>query len=378
MFCSQRSYLETKGWDVFRTLPPEAGTRSEATNSKVYFVLIKILKVFVYFLSFAVVLAGCVIGKGSLLFMTSQVRPHKTIPFCNQEIDRSHNYIAEISASEQCVWIWQVASNTFVDWTLFFKLYFNYRCLFITFMLPEVMTFIRSARICVFKSAKRCSGSDFCVVLLFESMHIVGLALLVFIVFPDLDVVKGAMMTNCMALLPGIFSLCSRHSRESRRGLKMILDLGAILCQLTGFVIWPLVEHWRGNDKLWVIPLAIFCVSAGWWENYVDRRAPIGLVKRLGKVKERLKKTRYFTYSFISVIKIVLFFLMMLLCLHLNGSHVGHLFSHFVTGFQAHKLNVTQEESPSTLRSDAHFLREIIEIRSEAQAPIYVLLINVR
>ena len=44
-FCSQRSYIDTKGWDVFRTLPPEAATRSEATNSKLYFFSIKLLKV---------------------------------------------------------------------------------------------------------------------------------------------------------------------------------------------------------------------------------------------------------------------------------------------------------------------------------------------
>ena len=43
--CSQRSYIDTKGWDVFRTLPPEAATRSEATNSKLYFFSIKLLKV---------------------------------------------------------------------------------------------------------------------------------------------------------------------------------------------------------------------------------------------------------------------------------------------------------------------------------------------
>ena len=45
IFCSQRSYIDTKGWDVFRTLPPEAATRSEATNSKLYFFSIKLLKV---------------------------------------------------------------------------------------------------------------------------------------------------------------------------------------------------------------------------------------------------------------------------------------------------------------------------------------------
>ncbi len=98
---SQRSYIDTKGWDVFRTLPPEASTRSEAVNSKWYFFTIKLLKVVMILLSFGIVLAGCVAGKISLLMMTSQIRPMKTVPFCNVEIDRSKNYVAEISDSER-------------------------------------------------------------------------------------------------------------------------------------------------------------------------------------------------------------------------------------------------------------------------------------
>ena len=63
---------------------------------------------------------------------------------------------------------------------------------------------IRSGRILTFKSSRRSSFSDFMVVWVFESMHVVGLALLVFVVLPDLDVVKGAMLTNCVAFIPAV------------------------------------------------------------------------------------------------------------------------------------------------------------------------------
>ena len=39
---------------------------------------------------------------------------------------------------------------------------------------------------------------------MFESMHIVGLALLFFVVLPELDVVKGAMLTNCLCFIPAV------------------------------------------------------------------------------------------------------------------------------------------------------------------------------
>ena len=65
-------------------------------------------------------------------------------------------------------------------------------------------TLIRSGRICIFKSCRRSSFSDLLVVWVFESMHVIGLALLVFVVLPELDVVKGAMLTNSLAFIPAV------------------------------------------------------------------------------------------------------------------------------------------------------------------------------
>ncbi len=61
---------------------------------------------------------------------------------------------------------------------------------FFAFLVPEMGTLFRAARIVVFKSARRCAPKDFLVVLVFETMHMVGMAMLVFVVFPELDVIK--------------------------------------------------------------------------------------------------------------------------------------------------------------------------------------------
>ena len=71
---------------------------------------------------------------------------------------------------------------------------------------------------------------------------------------------------------------------------KVLMDLVAIGGQCTGFFVWPLVEvggifNFRlfasnkaflqgeeGSYVAWTIPIATFLTSAGWWENYVDRR----------------------------------------------------------------------------------------------------------
>jgi len=359
---SQRSYIEQKGWDVFRDIPNQGDSSSEVSK-KWLGVTIKVLKVFAYIFTFLVVLVCGVVTKGTTLFMTSQLSPKREIPYCNRDLGRQHEYVAKITVEERVAWTW---------------------CLFFAFLVPEMGTLVRSGRICIFKSCRKSSFSDFLVVLVFESMHVVGLALLFFVVLPELDVVKGAMLTNCVAFIPAVLGLMSRHQKESRRFLKIFMDLIAITGQATGFFIWPIAvaNSKHGSDAAyWTIPIATFLVSAGWWENYVDRRSPLAPIKELGRIKDRLKRTRYFVYSFISVWKMMLFFSSMLLFLHLNGSDIGPLFSKFQDGFGEHKINVTQVlHNPSgtyvdTQNADKLEIKE--EVPAQLNAPFYVLLIQI-
>lgn len=72
------------------------------------------------------------------------------------------------------------------------------------FSVPELGTFMRSARLCFFKSVKNFTWKEFGIVFVFETLHVVGLCLLVFSVLPELDVIQGAMLTNCLCLVPSI------------------------------------------------------------------------------------------------------------------------------------------------------------------------------
>ena len=134
-------------------------------------------------------------------------------------------------------------------------------CLFLAFVLPEFFTFFNIFKNRLYKSSSlsRPSLSEFFVVLVFESMHVVGLSLLIFVVLPELDVVKGAMITSCLCFIPAVLQLASRHSKESRRFLKVLtqktcllkyvlflfkvaMDSIAIAGLCTGFLVWPLAQ----------------------------------------------------------------------------------------------------------------------------------------
>ena len=100
-YSSTRSYFDTKGWDVFRILPPEQESGSEATDLRYIGLFVKVLKVIAYIFCFVVVLGGAVVSKGTFLFMTSHIKPKRAIRHCNEDIEREHQYQAEISDTER-------------------------------------------------------------------------------------------------------------------------------------------------------------------------------------------------------------------------------------------------------------------------------------
>jgi chitin synthase len=83
--------------------------------------------------------------------------------------------------------------------------------LFFAFAVPEVLSFLRSTRICFFKIVTKPTVLQFLVVFITESLKTIGTGLLVFMILPTLDVVKGAMITNCLCVVPGFLGKASFH-----------------------------------------------------------------------------------------------------------------------------------------------------------------------
>lgn len=355
---SQRTVVETKAWDVFRNPPPKIDSGSMA-NQRCLEVTVQITKVIVYLLVFVIVLGSGVVAKGTILFMTSQLRANRTIVHCNRDIGRDKYFEVTLPEQERIAWIW---------------------CIIIAFAVPEFGTLIRSIRICIFKSWKKPPASHFLVVFVMETFHVVGLALMFMAVLPDLDVVKGAMLTNCVCFVPGVLGLLSRNKKKDEsRFVLVLIDIAALVAQGTSFVLWPLLDSSRFS--LWLIPPSLFLVSCGWWENYVSTQSPIGFVRSLGKIKQEMQLTRYFTYMFMSVWKIIVFFTSTILILYIKGETVGHLFSMFGDAFGNHTIVVRSMYDVTGRTTDIADIVDIddnkIAIPANVKSPIYVLLLQI-
>ena len=72
--------------------------------------------------------------------------------------------------------------------------------LFFAFSAPEVLTLIRSVRAVINQGYTRPSLKHFLVVFVMESLHVLGTAILFFIALPEVDTVKGLILSNCLAI----------------------------------------------------------------------------------------------------------------------------------------------------------------------------------
>lgn len=297
-------------------------------NQKCMELTARILKVFAYLFTFIIVLIGGVVAKGCVLFMSAQLKRDKRIPYCNKDLARDKQFIVSLPEEERIAWMWAIM---------------------FAFAVPEVGLLIRSARICFFKSWKVPSKSHFLLVFLMETFHVIGMVLLLFVVLPELDSVKAAMLTNCLCVIPGCLGLLSRTANEGRRAIKVIIDLAAVAAQVTGFFVWPLLE---GSTELWLIPMACLMVSCGWWENYVSIQSPFGFVKAMGRVKEELKLTRYFISMFLTLWKVLAFFLTVFFILWFEGDEPWNLLTLFGPGFNPHKIVVEELSLFGQIASD--------------------------
>jgi len=376
----QQPVQAKKNWDVFKDDPPVIITGSMADQTCME-VSLKIVKILAYILSFLFVLGGAVVSKGTLLFMTSQLSSTRSIPFCSEVFNerQMHLTVERLPEVERVGWIW---------------------CLFFAYAVPEVLTFLRSTRICFFKKVNKPTLLQFCVVATAETLRTIGTGLLVFGVLPSLDVVKGAMLTNCLCFVPGCLALFSlwaetlkpraenestpaekgspQEERESKTGaayyIRQAINGLALTAQITGFIIWPLFYCDSVTNSL-LLPLALLFISCGWWENFFTSTK----IKAMKTFIKELKDSRYYTLLFVTVWKIACFFLTMLLVTYINHNSdesddpVGNLFGMFGASFSQRNINVTEVRPPAVTSNQQSVP---FDVEATPSSALWVLLIH--
>merc|ERR1712142_970648 len=231
-------------------------------------------------------------------------------------------------AAERAIWLW---------------------CIFLAFAFPNLGAFLRSLRIWLFKLQKIPTLKSFLFVTMMEVLHTVGIVLMVTLVLPNVDTLKGMTLSCGVYIIPSILLIFSRKQRNEGKvswtWQYLFFDVVALLAQLAPIVFWTVFPS--DGKHNWILPISLLLISCAWWESNVGEN--FGLEWMWQIKKEMLEKKRYFCYLIIAPLKTVIFFCLMLLITALNytGSHrfTDIFFDFRALGNHSYKVQEVQETS---------------------------------
>ncbi|GAB6030579.1 hypothetical protein CHUAL_007440 [Chamberlinius hualienensis] len=360
---SEKELTKQELWDY---ASEKEERQPENASSKFYKLIVQVAKIITSLITMAAILSSAVLSKGLVLFMTSQLSPGKETPYCNKS-DISSNMVNDYNvitnSKEQSQWMWS---------------------LFLTFVSPQVLIFVDSVRILLFKKFKIPTIKDFFLVSIVEVLHTIGMCLFVFITLPEFDIIRGAMIMNCVSLLPAILHVTSRSKTKI---LAVIVDVLCIFLQLSGFFLWPFTVPYKVTNAKWATPVSLFLISIGWSLNYVGDQKNIKIISLLNNAKSRLdsENGRHFVYCFVSVLKIGIFFLSMMFFVYLTtpSGQPLPIFEYPFYRLFSRKLTVIQSEKDvefdinGTWTSETSPSVDYSQISIRDHAPLYTWLIQI-
>ena len=133
---------------------------------------------------FVIVTAAGVVSKGATFFMVNQVaKDSKQIPICQKHFPPMLTGLemAEVSTVEKIGWLWAI---------------------FFSFIAPEVFTFFRNFRIFFMKQSSSVfpQKREFFIILILETLHVIGTAILFILAFPRLDSMTAILASSAVEL----------------------------------------------------------------------------------------------------------------------------------------------------------------------------------
>ena len=306
-----------------------------------------------------VVLAAGVVSKGATFFMVSQVAARsKQVPACPASFSALP---ADITATvapaqvEKVGWLWAI---------------------FFSFLAPELFTLVRCFRIVFMKSFKMPGVLEFLIPFIFETLHVLGTAILFLLAFPGMNSIRALMATNAVAIVPGVLKLLMKNT-DLKKPFHLLLTALALVVQISALFMWPALDSvvsdkYDGIDHVWALPVGLLLTSFGWWECYVEENGPL---KKLWEIKTLMTdgNARGFIYFFISLWKMAVFLVCMIIIVPTANilNDWDSLFNLFSQSFQYNEF-ILSYAGTTVLQQDA-----LIRWEKLWSSPALVLLVQV-
>ncbi|XP_035824770.1 chitin synthase chs-2 [Aplysia californica] len=289
-------------WDVFRVV---SSVKDVALDDHTISRFRKVLKVAVGLILTLLVLVCTIISKTTLLLISSNIYVNVTL-YCHEQPGGRHfSFCSRVKPESVQGKVYRLSQNVEIRWIW---------AMFTLISTPYVFTFIKCMwRVC-FKYSRTPSWRAALAVFISETFHSIGLSLFAFQVLPNMDSLRGLVLTMGVAFVPSILKLFDRESDKGRNVFTYIADFIAIVFQTSILFLWPIryfLEDMTPTES-WAIPASLFLISFGHWENYVNNSTTLGsLGRKLKDLKKQTRRMRTKIYLFISLWKICITLLSM-------------------------------------------------------------------
>ncbi|KAK7111424.1 hypothetical protein V1264_011059 [Littorina saxatilis] len=294
---SVESRSRWKSWDVFRTFKRQ---KDEGLDDQTISRFRKIVKVICGIFLTLFVLLCTVLSKSTLLLITSSIYKNATLYCTEVEGGRQFYSCSRAYPDDIKGTIYKFSQNVQVRWIW---------ALFVVIAAPYLLTFIKCSWRACFKTTRTPTFSAFLTVFISETLNTVGVCLFAFQVLPSLDSLRGLVLSVGMAFIPALLKLFDKESDKGRHCITYFIDILAIVVQLSALLAWTIrdIIFDEVTSETWSIPVSLFLISCGYWENYVNKYTTLGgLGTKLRELKKNTRRMRVKIYIGVSAWKIVL------------------------------------------------------------------------
>uniref|UniRef100_A0AAU6PBV1 chitin synthase n=1 Tax=Osedax japonicus TaxID=385425 RepID=A0AAU6PBV1_9ANNE len=173
--------INSEQWNIFRVIPRERISASESLQG-----FLRIIKVFIYLILFAILLGSLVMSKISIVMITTS---YGMIRDKLDTLNRVDDVYDEL----------QKKRNTVIT------------IIMLCMAIPNALTFIMYFFKMAFGSQPWPKPMALVQILVMESFHTVGICILVFVLMPRLDMIRAVCLMNAVCLIPAVCKVCFGH-----------------------------------------------------------------------------------------------------------------------------------------------------------------------
>ncbi|XP_054005861.1 chitin synthase chs-2-like [Hylaeus anthracinus] len=351
----QTAPQETLPWDAFKYFPSEK--KSASMENKQWVELsMHIIKVLVYGIIFSIVLCSSLISKCTVLFAVSQLEEEKSIVFCDYDLVSDENVKAKVSKIGKVIWTWYII---------------------FMFIGPECFIVLQSIWYYIFKKkVKMPEKKSIAVFLVIETLHSIGLALLVLYSLPKINSVDAAAISSCICFIPVLLDILSQNQRytSSPRMFALILmcNIAALVAQGSGVFLQSFVHYDIYDPITWILPISLLLSSCRWWPNYVSDHSYCGFIRFVAAVRTDLLNSSHLLQGFTAFWRSLIFILSAIVISNFKGIEVGEFFECIIQSGYNVELIQTSNTSLKLVQQEDHTILTV-----NTSAPAFAFLIQI-